>query len=78
MKVFDSKIFAVRLSKLIDEHKITKYKLAKDLGVNKQTVIFWCESVNIPKINYLHDIAVYFDVSSDYLIGLEDENGNRI
>lgn len=78
MKAFDEKIFSIRLSRLIDEHKITKYKLAKDLGVNKQTVIFWCDNVNIPKINYLHDIAVYFDVSADYLIGLEDENGNII
>ncbi len=71
-------IFSKRLNKLIKENKITRYKLAKDLGVNKQTVIFWCDGVNIPKINYLYDLCVYFGISADYLIGLEDEQGNKI
>lgn len=71
-------IFSKRLNKLIIENKITKYKLAKDLNVNKQTVIFWCDGVNLPKINYLYDLAIYFNVSADYLIGLEDEQGNKI
>jgi transcriptional regulator with XRE-family HTH domain len=71
-------IFAKRLNQLIAEYRITRYRLAKDIGVNKQTVVFWCEGTNTPKINYLYDLAVYFDVSADYLIGLEDEQGNKI
>jgi len=71
-------IFAKRLNKLIGENKITRYKLAKDLGVNKQTVIFWAEGINEPKISYLLMLAQYFDVTADYLIGLENEDGTKI
>ena len=47
-------------------------KLAKDLNVNRQNVVFWCNGINEPEISYLKDIAKYFDVSADYLIGLTD------
>ena len=68
-------IFAKRLNKLIREHRITRYRLAKDIGVNKQTVAFWADGVNEPRISFLYLLAKYFDVSADYLIGLEDEGG---
>ncbi len=71
-------IFVDRLNKLIDENKMSKYKLAQDIGVSKQAVLWWCSGVNEPKISYLKKIAEYFDVSCDYLLGLEDENGTKI
>ena len=71
-------IFVKRINKLIEENKITKYKLAKEIGANKQSVIWWCNGTNEPKISSLYKIAVYFDVSADYLIGLEDEAGGKI
>lgn len=66
-------IFTVRLNTLIKENKITKYKLAKDIKCSKQSVCNWCDGVSEPKITYLKIIAEYFDVSSDYLIGLSDQ-----
>ena len=71
-------IFVERLNKLIEENKITKYRLAKDLEVSKQAVLWWCDGVNEPKISYLKKIAEYFDVSADYLVGLEDETGTKL
>ncbi len=71
-------IFVERINKLIDENKMSKYKLAQDIGVSKQAVLWWCNGVNEPKISYLKKIAEYFDVSCDYLLGLEDENGTKI
>lgn len=70
-------IFTARLNRLIAENKISKYHLAKDIGVNKQTVIFWCDGINEPKITYLKRLSVYFGVSADYLIGLENEDGSK-
>ncbi len=66
-------IFSVRLNLLIEENKITKYKLAKDIKCSKQSVCNWCDGVSEPKITYLKILAEYFDVSSDYLIGLSDQ-----
>lgn len=71
-------IFVDRLNKLIEENKITKYRLAKEIGVSKQAVLWWCDGVNEPKISYLKKIAEYFDVSCDYLLGLEDEAGTKL
>ena len=71
-------IFVQRLNKLIEENKITKYKLAKIIGVSKQTVMFWCAGINEPKISYLKKLAEYFEVSSDYLLGMENETGTKI
>lgn len=73
-----TEVFPSRLNKLIKEHKISRYRLAKDLSVNKQTVAFWCDGVNVPKITYLYELCIYFDVSADYLIGLEDESGTKL
>lgn len=69
--------FAERLNKLIAENNITRYRLAKDLGINKQTVIFWCDGVTEPKVSGLRQIAEYFDVSADYLVGLENDDGSK-
>lgn len=71
-------IFVERLNKLIKEKRITKYQLAKDLNLTKQAVLYWCNGVNEPKISYLRMLAVYFDVSAGYLLGLEDETGARV
>ncbi len=70
-------IFAIRLEKLIKENKITKYRVAKDLKCSKQSVINWCEGISEPKISYIRQLAEYFDVSADYLLGLEDETGGK-
>ncbi len=70
-------IFTERLNGLIKENGITMYRLAKDIGVNKQTVVFWCDGMSEPKISHLRRIAEYFDVSADYLIGLENADGSK-
>jgi len=71
-------IFVQRLNKLIEENKITKYKLAKIIGVSNQTVMFCCAGINEPKISYLKKLAEYFEVSSDYLLGMENETVTKI
>ena len=70
-------IFAERLNKLLKEYRITKYRLALNLKISKQSVCNWCDGISEPKISYLKKIAFYFDVSADYLLGLEDETGAK-
>ena len=71
-------IFSSRLERLIKENKTTKYKIAKDLGCSKQTVCNWCDGMSEPSLGYLRSLANYFDVTADYLIGLEDETGKKV
>lgn len=71
-------IFVTRLNKLLNETGVSKYRLGKDLKVSNQTVLWWCNGTNEPKITHLKNIALYFDVTTDYLVGLENENGTKI
>ncbi len=72
------KIFTIKLNELLKVNKISRYKLAKDLGISQTAIKYWCEDTNEPKITYLKMIAEYFDVSADYLLGIEDYAGNKI
>lgn len=50
---------------------ISQVELAKKLGVSKQSVSNW-ENNNIqPSIDMLMKIAAFFDVSTDYLLGID-------
>lgn len=65
-------IFVSRLNELLKLNSVSRYKLAKSLSVNPQTVAFWCNGVNEPKISYLVALCRFFEVSADYLLGLSD------
>ncbi len=62
-----------RISELRTALGISQVELAKRLRVAKQTVSNW-ENENIqPSIEMLIRIAKLFHVSTDYLLGLENE-----
>ena len=47
-------------------------QLAKELNTTDAAISNWENEINEPKISYLKAIAVYFNVSTDYLLGLEN------
>lgn len=65
-------IFPSRLRALMDENKVTQAELARVCGVQRQSVAQWREGNTRPEILSLGKIAEYFNVTSDYLIGLTD------
>lgn len=54
------------------ENGIGQMALAKELGVSKGIVSLWENGLREPKLSNLIMIARYFQVSIDYLAGLED------
>lgn len=66
------KVFCERLKELRVEKGISSKDLGKELKVSSSTIIRWENGVIVPSIDNLYNIAVYFKVSSDYLIGLEN------
>lgn len=71
-------ILTKRLNELIVENKISKYKLAKELRYGKATILNWCDGKNEPKATQIKELAVYFNVTTDYLLGLENSLGEKI
>ena len=68
-------IFAYRLTALRQEKNISQQQLAEAIGVSASAIGFWETGTNEPKASYLLRLAKYFHVSSDYLLGLEDDLG---
>ena len=47
-------------------------QLSQKIDTTDATISNWENGVNEPKISYLIRLAKFFNVSSDYLLGLED------
>lgn len=68
----DFKVFSQRLSELMKERHITQDTLATALGVKRQTVSLYKSGQSMPDAEQLKNIAKFFDVSSDWLLGLSE------
>ena len=66
------KIFGERLKELRIENNLSTVQLAKALQVRDTTISRWENNLRVPSIDNLYSVAVYFGVSADFLIGLED------
>ena len=65
-------IFAQRLRELRLEKGLSMKQLSKEINTTDAAVSNWENEINEPKISYLKAIAQYFNVSADYLLGLEN------
>ena len=52
--------------------KMSQGELAKELNVTKQSVSNWENDMGEPPYETLKKICKYFEVSADFLLGLED------
>lgn len=66
------KYFGTKLKELRKANNISKTQLSKYLNISVTTISRWENGINTPSIVHLYNIAKYFKVSADYLIGLED------
>lgn len=66
-----------KIKELRLEKEITQASLAKHIGVTQKAVDFWEKNINEPKATYIINIAKFFNITTDYLLGIEDENGNK-
>lgn len=69
--------FAERLKELRNYHQCTQRQLATFLGLSANCICEWENKRSEPSLSSVFKIANYFDVSSDYLLGLEDDFGAR-
>ena len=65
-------LFCERLRELRQEERIGQIKLSQKLGVSKGMISRWEKGICEPALSNLLAIAVYFDVTLDYLAGLSD------
>lgn len=72
-----NKIFGIKLKELRTEKRLTQLQTAQIFNVSKTTICQWETSKQEPSLDDITAISTYFGVSSDYLLGLEDETGAK-
>lgn len=70
-KGYDS-IFAERLRFLMKQHSVKQIDLAEHLGLTRQAISKYADGSASPNIENLQIICKFFNVSSDYMIGLSN------
>ena len=67
-----STVFSERLRELRIEKNVGQIELAKAINVSKGIISLWENNLREPKLSNLVALSKFFDVSIDYLVGLED------
>lgn len=67
-------VFATRLKLLREEKGFTQSKLAEELGVSRGSISFYENGDRTADIETLYKLSKLFNVSSDYLLGINDES----
>ena len=73
MKKFDKKVMGERLRFLRQEMGIGQNKLAEVLDISNASISYWENGKQEPTAEALFKLAVFFDVTVDYLLGLTND-----
>ena len=70
-------LFNEKLKELRKEKKLTQKELANILDVSTTCYAGYEQGYREPDFKILKKICLFFDVSADYLLGLEAETGSK-
>ena len=62
-----------KLNELIKKHNTNKSKVEKECGLANGVIGKWEKGIANPSIDAVITLAKYFNVSTDYLLGLTEE-----
>ncbi|MBR5192580.1 MAG: helix-turn-helix transcriptional regulator [Clostridia bacterium] len=65
--------FKENLKELLINSNLSQAKLAKEIDVSQRAVSKWLIGQAEPTATNIFKLAMFFDVSSDFLLGLKDE-----
>lgn len=64
--------FGKRLKELRTAKGLSQKQLGEKVGTTYSAISYWEKGINEPKLSYIINLALFFEVSTDYLLGLED------
>jgi transcriptional regulator with XRE-family HTH domain len=64
--------FSERLVELRSEKGLSQAELSNELGVSKNSIYYYENEKRVPDANTVIKFARFFNVTTDYLLGLED------
>ncbi len=63
---------ADRIKALRNQSGLTQSDIARSFGISRSSVNAWEMGLSVPSTQYIVELAKLFDVSTDYLLGLEN------
>ena len=66
------KVFGERVKQTLKEAGITQKQMAEQLNVQTSTLCEWLNDHNEPPMQTIVDIALFLEVSTDYLLGIKE------
>lgn len=73
----DEKLFEERLTRAIGKSGMTIQEIGKKANVNGTTIAYWLVGKTIPQAITLAAVAKALEVSTDWLLGLEQDYGEK-
>lgn len=70
-------LFKERLIELRNEKGLNQRDFAKTLNITQPAICRWERGEREPDFAMLEKLCKFFEVTADYLLGLEDEFGNK-
>ena len=67
-------LFSKRVKELREKAGFSMEQLANQLGITKSRVNMWENNGTVPRMETLIQLAKFFNVSTDYLLGNDDES----
>ena len=65
-------MIADKIKMLREKQNMTQSELARRLGVTRSGVNAWEMGLSVPSTQYIVELAKQFNVSTDYLLGMEN------
>lgn len=72
-KIINNKKFSSRLKNIIEMHGLTQREFAKSIGFTESAISKYLSGQRNPTLNLLCNIALKYNVSIDYLLGLKGD-----
>lgn len=69
--------FSQRIKEALDESAYTQKQIAQLLNISEGNITNWKKGDNLPSIEILYNLCILLNISSDYLLGLENEDGTK-
>ena len=67
-----NKVFSTRVKELREKAGLSMDLLAKQLGITKSRINMWENNGTVPRMDVLVELANFFNVTTDYLLGNDD------
>ncbi len=65
-------LLSSKIKLLREKQELTQSDLARKLGLTRSSINAWEMGLSVPSTNYIVELSKLFNVSSDYLLGLDE------